>query len=590
MCGIAGIVSFKENVSLQRLKNMTDSIIHRGPDGEGQWINETAKVGFGHRRLSIIDLSENGKQPMHYLEKRYTITFNGEIYNYIELKKTLIDKGYKFVSHSDTEVLLALFHEYGKKCLEHLDGMFAFAIWDEKERKLFLARDRFGEKPLYYAVTNDGFYFGSEMKVLWAGGVVRKINSDKLSFFLRTGAVYSTDAGETFFESIRQLNAANFMWVDLQGNISNEKYWSLKIPETSRKITLEKAKEEWEELFNTSLARRMRSDVTVGTSLSGGLDSSYIVAMLCDKLPSDKKVNSFSAKFPSFERDESEFIDAVVEKLGKIKPFSVIPSGEELMSDFEKLVAHQEEPFQSSSIYAQYRVFQLARENKTVVLIDGQGADELLAGYLPYYEDYLRQLFFWNNRKYKKELSSFMEVHGDYTSITPYEQQETLRMKLGRHKQKLFNKERAYPSNYLKHKLVSDLCGLPLQTLLRYADRNAMAHSVEVRLPFLNHQMAEWMVSLPDEFLLHEGWFKYVLRVSAQNYLPEKVVWRKRKIGYEPPQKKWLTSGIAQEKIKEARKLFNIQTEKENSYTDSQEWRLLMAKSLMDYSPPVAKV
>lgn len=583
MCGIAGIVSFKEKVDLSNLKSMTDAIRHRGPDGEGQWINDSGKIGLGHRRLSIIDLSENGKQPMHYLDGRYTITFNGEIYNYIELRKGLSDKGYKFASQSDTEVLLALYHEYGKSCLQKLDGMFAFAIWDEKENKLFVARDRFGEKPFYYALNESGFYFASEMKSIWAGGISRDIDAAKMNMFLQTGAVYSADEGETFYKGIRQLRASHCMTLDASNKPVIERYWQLHIPENNRSIKIEKAVEEWEELFTSSLSKRMRSDVTVGTSLSGGLDSSYIVSMLCKNLQEGQRINSFSAKFPGFERDESEYIDAVVEKLGKIDPFDVKPDGEELLNDFNKLIAHQEEPFQSSSIYAQYRVFQLARKNKTIVLIDGQGADELLAGYLPYYEDYLRQLFFWNSTAYKKELHGFLDLHGDYASIERYDKQETLRMKLGRHKQKLFGKERAYPSTYLKQKLVSDLCGLPLQTLLRYADRNSMAHSVEVRLPFLNHEMAEWMVSLPDEFLLNKGWFKYILRLSAEKYLPEKVVWRKRKVGYEPPQKNWLASGVAQEKIKEARKQFGITKVQENSYTDSQDWRLLMAKGLTDY-------
>lgn len=580
MCGIAGILSGQADKMIRHdtLKKMTDTIVHRGPDGEGHWTNDAARVGFGHRRLSIIDLSEKGKQPMHYMG-RYTITFNGEIYNYQELKTELLKSGYNFVSESDTEVLLALFDNKGEQCLSQLDGMFAFAIWDEKLQRLFCARDRFGEKPFYYCIYKGDFYFASEMKQLWAAGVPRTFVKHKFEKFIDTGDVYFGDTDGTFYEGIKQLQAAHTLTLDFEMRPEIKSYWRLIIPETPLNIKLNDAIAEWESLFTTSLLRRMRSDVTVGSSLSGGLDSSYIVALICSHQKNN--INSFSATFPGFERDESEYIDAVVNHVGKINSYKVTPTGEDLLNDFSKLADHQEEPFQSASIYAQYKVFELARKHNTIVLIDGQGADELLGGYLPYYEDYLRQLFFWNRREYRKQIQTYGAIHGDYAPVRDYADQENLRMKIGRIKQKISGAERAYPKTYLKQRLVNDLCGQPLQTLLRYADRDSMAHSVEVRLPFLNHTLAEWVVKLPDSLFLNEGWFKVLLRNSADQYLPEKVVWRKRKVGYEPPQKNWLHTEPVKQKINEARKIFGAKRPEDEAAAGYQDWRLLMAKYLV---------
>lgn len=229
MCGIAGIISFNsEPVKTDDLKKMTDVILHRGPDGEGQWINATGNVGFGHRRLSIIDLSEQGKQPMHYANERYTITFNGEIYNYIEIKVDLLNKGYVFKSNSDTEVLMALYDLKKEKCLQDLDGMFAFAIWDEKEQTLFCARDRFGEKPFHYYLDNNRFVFASEIKQFWEVGIEKITDNNRFKNYLIDGHIDDVDdSTATFFDKIKKLDAAHYMLVNAQGKTSITKYWQL---------------------------------------------------------------------------------------------------------------------------------------------------------------------------------------------------------------------------------------------------------------------------------------------------------------------------------------------------------------------------
>jgi asparagine synthase (glutamine-hydrolysing) len=260
----------------------------------------------------------------------------------------------------------------------------------------------------------------------------------------------------------------------------------------------------------------------------------------------------------------------------------VFPNEEGLLNDFQKLCYHQEEPFGSASIYAQYKVFELARLNNTYVLIDGQGADELLGGYLPYYQAYLNQLFFWNRSLYKTELKKYNEIHGDYSKIISYKKSESLRMTLGRYKQQVLKEEKPYPKNYLKQQLKKDLVGKSLQSLLRYADRNSMANSVETRLPFLSHSLVEWIFSLPDEVLLKNGWFKFMLRNSADKVLPKEVVWRKRKVGYEPPQNEWLKSAAFNEMIVKSKKLFGNRNGTEESYTNSQNWKFLMAYNFVN--------
>ena len=281
MCGIAGIISPNPvNVSKQRLQTMTDTIQHRGPEGDGFWINETGNVGLGHRRLSIIDLSTAGSQPMHYLN-RYSITYNGEIYNYVELKTTLENKGYSFISHCDTEVVLAAYACYGKQCLQYFDGMFAFALWDQDEQTLFCARDRFGEKPFYYFYNDEQFLFASEMKALWAIGIEKKMRQSMLLSYLTLGlTTNSTNQFETFYDGVNSLPAGNFLQVNITGKrgtndhkINVESYWDLD-KESKISINEKQATEQFLHLLQTSVKRRLRSDVAIGTSLSGGLDSS----------------------------------------------------------------------------------------------------------------------------------------------------------------------------------------------------------------------------------------------------------------------------------------------------------------------------
>ena len=571
MCGIVGIYNFKGGANIPDLKKMTDAIQHRGPDGEGHWINRSKCVGFGHRRLSIIDLSVNGKQPMEYADGRYTITFNGEIYNYIEIKEQLIKKGYQFKSDSDTEVLLALYDLKKEKALNELDGMFSFSIWDEKEQLFFCARDRFGEKPFYYSYDSEKFVFASEMKAIWASGIEKKVEDAMFNNYLNFNLVSDSDASKTFYKSIKQLEASHYLTVNANG-IKKVKYYSLESIKIDSSISFDDAANKFRELLTESIRLRLRSDVAVGSSLSGGLDSSSIVTLI-DKLKGASQVQkTFSARFKNFKKDEGYFIEQVIKYCKSVDGQNVWPDAEQFLADLEKLAYHQEEPFASSSIYAQYKVMQLASQNGVTVLLDGQGADEQLAGYIAYYKLYLNQLFYHKRNSYSKEFEAYSKNHKEQHPAINLMEEETFRMRLGRLKRKGLGQQMPVANDALKKSLLADMQNGGLKNLLRYADRNSMAHSREIRLPFLSHHLVEFVFSFPDNYILNEGWTKFVMRKAMENNLPKEITWRVDKTGYEAPEQTWLSTPTAINKTKELRKHYADVIQKR----EISDWQVLM--------------
>lgn len=574
MCGLTGILSPNPlNITVQRLKSMTDAIAHRGPDGENTWISESGLIGLGHRRLSIIDLSPAGAQPMHYLQ-RYTIVHNGEIYNYLELRDLLQSKGYVFSSRSDTEVILAAYDHFGTGCLQHFDGMFAFAIWDEKEKILFLARDRFGEKPLFFYQDDEQFLFASELKALWAAGIKKESNKKMLFNFITIG--YTQNPGnsfETFFHGISKLPARSFLlYHALTGDTETTYYWDIEVGHT-RLCKEENAIDEFSRLLLTSVNRRLRSDVPVGTSLSGGLDSSSIVACILQQPDAPPKLPTFSAVFPGFEKDESRFVQLLTRHFA-LENYSTTPVAADLIQDFEKLVYHQEEPFLSSSIYAQFRVFGLAAGRSVKVMLDGQGADELLAGYHKYYSWYWQELYRSDKKAFALELEAAKEsgIHDQWTwknrlaAHLPVYAGLFLKKKRTSQQRKSSDLSRDFVRQFgvsyydiphfdrLNGILYYNTFMNGMEELLRYADRNSMAHGVEVRLPFLSHELVEFVFSLPAHFKIREGWTKWLLRMSMEDLLPADITWRRDKTGFEPPQQDWLLDPSLREYIHEARR------------------------------------
>jgi len=617
MCGIAGILSTAaETIPDVHLKKMTHALAHRGPDGDGIWKNERGNVLLGHRRLSVIDLSEAAAQPMGYLN-RYSIVHNGEIYNYIELKDQLQEKGYSFRSKSDTEVILAAFDCWKEDCIKYFDGMFAFAIWDEKEQQLFAARDRFGEKPFYYYENEHYLFFASEMKALWAIGVEKTIEEKMLLNYLALGHVQnSADKEQTFFKDIYSLPPAHFLlYQPGTKKLSIKKYWRID-KEIRIDITAGDAIEKFKQLFATSVSYRLRSDVAIGTSLSGGLDSSSILATLHELQFKGNELKTFSAIFPGFEKDESPFINTVCHQFN-VANFKVQPSAEGLIKDFETLCYHQEEPFQSGSIYAQFKVFELAKQQQVKVLLDGQGADETLAGYHRYIQWFLQEVL--SRHKLgaaQKEKKAFRKNHVPFTlnlknyfaaflpmhAAMQLEKNEYLKtihqpdiapefLKAQRGKEwEGIHKPVVTKLNDILHFNTTEL---GLEELLRYADRNSMAHGREVRLPFLDHKLVEFIFSLPSNFKIHDGWTKWLLRKAIDKKLPDEIVWRKDKVGYEPPQQQWMENKILQEYIYEAKKKLvtskilrqNVLTKKidaKPAHADNNfDWRYLCAAQII---------
>lgn len=552
---------------------MTAALSHRGPDGEHVWHNKECTVMLGHRRLAIIDLSPAAAQPMHFLE-RYHIVHNGEIYNYLELKQELENAGFAFQTRSDTEVILASYVHWGESCVDRFDGMFAFAIWDEQEQELFAARDRFGEKPFYFFQSKDVLLFASELKALFAAGIQRQMNLKMLFNYITIGYTDNPEIPEeTFFENISRLPAASRLYYSpIDQNLEIEKYWDLNKDTLEYKISDAEAVEKFNTLFRESIRKRLRSDVSIGTSLSGGLDSSSIAATLHGL--NSNKLNAFTAVFPGFEKDESAHASIVANKFGS-DHITVTVTAAELAKDWDKFLSCQEEPVGSASAFAQYKVFEKAKEHGVTVLLDGQGADETLAGYFKYYKWYWQELF------YKRKLFSSGEIRAarKLGIDEPFNIKNVMASLLPElasvilERQYLFNalNHEDLTREFVKHQsreayyttpelssltgvLYFNTCIHGLGELLRYADRNSMAHGRELRLPFLNHELVEFLFSLPSNFKIRNGWTKWLLRTAMDPKLPPEIAWRRDKVGFEPPQKQWMQDPVIRERIMEARK------------------------------------
>ena len=603
MCGIAGIFDFRKNIDPLRVKKMTDSIAWRGPDGEGLWQSPSKKLVLGHRRLSIIDLSEAGAQPMHYMN-RYSIVFNGELYNYKELRKDLKALGLKFISDSDTEVVLAAFHHHRENCLKFFDGMFAFALWDEQEKKLFCARDRFGEKPFFYQHhSGHDFRFASEMKALM---IEQKpvVNQKMLFRYMAYNVSQNpSDQSETFFESIFKLEPAHYLMIDETGSVEKKCYWKIDLKKQID-ISIEAAEKKFSELFFQSVERRLRADVPIGSSLSGGVDSSSVVCTI-GKLNGENPFpqNTFSARFHDKNFDEGKHMDEVAAHT-PLQRYDVWLDENVMFDDLQKVIYHTEEPLSNSSPLAQWKVMQLAKEKNVTVLLDGQGADETLAGYLHFFRPYFAELFLSDKKKYRDQLLQYQKLREvEFDSTGKFEWQVRFRKLfswLGNLRRKFSTPDylqMLHPEFVSKHKSTSPpfhffvslneslkffSTQFGLEKLLTYADRNSMAHSREIRLPFLSHELVEFIFSLPTEMKMKDGRTKFILRQSMEGIIPKSIAWRIDKLGYQPPINTWLQQPRAQQLAAESRD-FLVQKNliRKNCSVKNREWMLINAATFL---------
>ena len=552
MCGISGIINkSNEQVSRESLTSMNNLVKHRGPDAEGYYYKDN--IGFGHRRLSILDLSELGNQPMHYSD--YTITYNGEIYNYLEIREELINKGHTFISDTDTEVILAAYMEWGTQCVNHFNGMWAFAIHDKKNEIVFLSRDRFGIKPLYYLESTNCFYFGSEIKQLLFFTPNRKVNKQVLFDYLYLS--YHHHTNETFFEGIKSLEQSHNLVYSLRKNTySIEKYYDLNAKTSQNNLSFNNAINSYKNLITNSINFRLRSDVKVGTCLSGGMDSSFIAAVAAPiyEKNSGEKFTAVTAKSIEKKTDESHYAKMVAD-MYDLNWDTTKPSKDDFLKYVEDVIEIQEEPFGSPSIVMQYFVMQKAKENGCIVMLDGQGGDETLLGYDRYYATFINE-----KKGLFNKIKGFVEISKnsklslkDALLYNLYFSNKFIRrsrqLRRNRFYKKPFKKyfnsrllgEITKNNSSINRLQVSEITKTQLQKLLKYEDRNSMAVSIETRVPFIDHNVVEMAVSLPFEYKMTKGWSKYILRHASENILPNEIVWRKNKFGFEAPKDVWLS-------------------------------------------------
>jgi asparagine synthase (glutamine-hydrolysing) len=561
MCGIAGIFSFRndEAVSPALIKKMTDAVQHRGPDGEGVFVHRP--IGLGHRRLAIIDLSDHARQPMAGPDGTTQIVFNGEIYNFRELRAGLEAKGHRFHTESDTEVILHAYQEYGTDCVTHFNGMFAFALWDDRRKTLLLARDRFGIKPLYIYRDSNRLLFASEIKALLTVMDTRPQPHQRLVYdFLTVGALDHTD--DTFFESIQKVPAAHYLLIDSDGTEKRKQYWDFEvnndIVQLADDVVGEKAAAFFE-LFTDAVRAHLISDVPVGSCLSGGLDSSAVVSVIKRLIEIDEakavgaRQQTFSACYKNSRVDEQSFIDEVIRSTGALS-HRVFPEASGFRDDLPQILRHQEEPFGSTSIYAQWEVMRKAREQSVTVLLDGQGADEQLLGYRKFYAFYGCSL--WRRGRRWTAVKESVKHFGSTEVL------KTLKL---RHGLRYLHSDRFGPIA-LAHELLdesfaaafrgqtlhlgndgdlgarikADMTRFSLPVLLRYEDKSSMAFSRESRVPFLDHRLVEYVASLPLNLKLRDGWTKYCLRRGGRGIIPEKILGRKDKLGFATPEEEWV--------------------------------------------------
>ncbi|MFC1975744.1 asparagine synthase (glutamine-hydrolyzing) [Chloroflexota bacterium] len=603
MCGLVGIWHLnKEPVDTQLLRQMTDCINHRGPDDEGHLID--GNLGLGSRRLSIIDLSPAGHMPMPNEDKTVWIIYNGEVYNYLELSGPLKAKGHQFRSQTDTEIVLHAYETYGPDCLNYFNGMWAFVIWDQNQQLLFCAVDRFGIKPFHYYFDGQIFIFGSEIKsILLHPRVPKHVNPQAVYDYLALSHIDHND--ETFFAGIKRLPGAHYLTLKATGHLSVTRWWDIDLNVNPYPIDEKAAVEQFSDLFQDSVRLRLRSDVPVGTCLSGGLDSSSIVSVanqlifgnnrtIDSKLVGEQQ-KTFSACYNDTRFDERSFIEAVINKTGAETNYVFPDGGDPFWADIPDLIWHQEEPFASTSIYAQWNVMRRVSQRGVKVVLDGQGADELLAGYPKYPAFYMQQLIRTGQiSSFLREFLALREVAKERTTlnltlvaylILPWWiksfvsglnwhfkgrhslkiLQDDFRHNFSGRKLSLAEESRSQFQQNLTRKLYSDMTTFMLPALLRHEDRNSMAFSVESRVPFLDYRLVEFVFSLPQNYRVRNGWSKWILR-QAMPDLPEKIRWRRDKMGFVTPEMLWLRA--AQSRIRE---LLANSNARSSNYLNSQE-------------------
>lgn len=565
MCGITGILAFNEvgRFNLTNLEKATLALAHRGPDNHGTYFDHF--VGLGHRRLSIIDTSPNGNQPFEILDGRYVITFNGEIFNYKILKKELIAKGIQFKSDSDTEVLLHLFATEGKDCLQKLNGFFCFAVYDSLEKSLFIARDRLGIKPLLYFQDEFKFIFGSEMNAILAYGIDHGIDQEALNYYLQLNY---TPAPLTMIQGVRKLEPGHYLKIK-NGQVSQFQYYDIPKANAAEGLTYSSAKARLHELLQLSVERRMIADVPLGCFLSGGIDSSVITGI------ASSQTNSLSTFSIGFEGnkffDETSYAELVATKF-KTNHTTFRLSNEEITNHLETIVDHIDEPFADSSAIPVFLLSKKTREHVTVAL-SGDGADEIFSGYnkhaawwkiendrnfkaliklaspLAQILPKSRSGFFGNTARQAVKFAEAMKMspNNRYWFLASFANQHQADRIMGILESDTFQKDK-WMEPMTNYSNINDLLWLDSKfvlpnDMLKKVDLMSMANGLEVRVPFLDHELVNFVFSLPDEMKITQSMRKRILQDTYREALPKELYNRPKK-GFEMPLLNWLKSSL----------------------------------------------
>lgn len=572
MCGIAAIIGLDGRCpSKLDIKRMIDIIKHRGPDEEGIFLS--GSVGFGFRRLAILDLTSTGHQPMFSQDRKKVIIFNGEIYNFIELREELESFGHRFFSSGDTEVLLKAYIHWGPSCVNKFNGMWAFLIYDLETKKIFGSRDRFGKKPLYYYKANDYFIFSSEIKCILnsrfynIGENWRKI----AEFFLENNLNQVPKSEETFFKNIYQVPESCNFEIDLSGNFKKWRYWSL--PQTCSNIDDENSPKKFQQIFYDSVRLRLRSDVPLGVFLSGGLDSSSVICSVADILKKDynNKLPSISAfSYHAKEYDESEFIDETIKRTGAYL-FQFKPKVTDLYNRLKEYLWYQDEPVHSFASIIFYELCRIAKSKGIKVILAGGGADEYIAGYPPYFRSYWYSIAkSINLQNLILEIRNYSTVHdksmlyilsdllklivsNEIRKVAFIDRMLDRRRKRAKTVNSWFSMDlirqftdqmKIKKQGSLYFELKRSVESYPLPLYLREDDRSTMAHSIEGRSPFLDYRLVEFVFKLSDHMKTRGPWNKYILREAMKGIIPETVRIRPDKMGFSIPQKKWFSDTL----------------------------------------------
>lgn len=586
MCGISGYMNLKDGVDAGILRKMNHQIIHRGPDDEGYTLfgsgsilsckgKDTVKsfeqpmideidgrqffLGFGFRRLSILELSELGHQPMISQDGSICIVFNGEIYNYVEIRKELLSKGYRFKTDSDTEVIISSYQAWGEECVKYFNGMWGLAIWDSAKRKIFCSRDRLGAKPFYYFLENDRFYFGSEIKQICECDECFQFDKE----FVSTNFLYGIMDynNHTIVESIKSLEPGRNLVITLSDDFSQiistrmEKYWDLEI-EQDNSLKFEECMQAIYEEISRGIRWRLRSDVPIAALLSGGLDSSCLVSEICNQLAKEKVLSTYTTSYPSDTEVEEWNYAEMVNRFCRCSGNRILPDPTlNIEQKFENLVWHIETPA-SVTLLGPREVIKRAHEDGYKVILNGQCGDESWLGYERYYSFFFREMLKHgklrstlrefklanlNSRLSLKELALYY-TYFNFPAIRDRRVWNRSAKFCSRELLNSMNKEEnkivLYPEG-ISNLQYNELRKTQLPHIVHFDDRLYMSESVESRIPFMDYQLVELAMRIPSKYKIHDGYTKYIIRRIFENKLPKEVIWRKDKMGFGAPSDKW---------------------------------------------------